>query len=88
MLVHNAKIKIQEEYARKEKEREINKRMYVMRYIVAASLAFTAKMYVCSARSAEVGASRRKKMIARDALFKARLYLLSSCGYLKTVCRL
>lgn len=28
MLVHNAKIKIQEEYARKEKEREINKRMY------------------------------------------------------------
>lgn len=29
MLVHNAKIKIQEEYTRKEKEREINKRMYV-----------------------------------------------------------
>lgn len=29
MLVHNAKIKIQEEYARKEKEREVNKRMYV-----------------------------------------------------------
>lgn len=29
MLVHNAKIKIQEEYARKEKEREINKRMCV-----------------------------------------------------------
>jgi len=27
MLVHNAKVKIQEEYARKEKEREINKRM-------------------------------------------------------------
>lgn len=27
MLVHNAKLKIQEEYARKEKEREINKRM-------------------------------------------------------------
>jgi hypothetical protein len=30
MLVHNAKLKIQEEYARKEKEREINKRMYVI----------------------------------------------------------
>lgn len=30
MLVHNAKIKIQEEYTRKEKEREINKRMYVL----------------------------------------------------------
>ncbi|KAJ8515748.1 hypothetical protein ON010_g18519 [Phytophthora cinnamomi] len=27
MLVHNAKIKIQEEYTRKEKEREINKRI-------------------------------------------------------------
>jgi V-type H+-transporting ATPase subunit E len=49
MLVHNAKIKIQEEYARKEKEREINKRI---------------------ARSAEIGASRRKKMIARDELLK------------------
>ncbi|CAH0481661.1 unnamed protein product [Peronospora belbahrii] len=49
MLVHNAKIKIQEEYKRKEKEREINKRI---------------------ARSAEIGASRRKKMIARDELLK------------------
>ncbi|TMW69668.1 hypothetical protein Poli38472_001824 [Pythium oligandrum] len=49
MLVHNAKLKIQEEYARKEKEREINKRI---------------------ARSAEIGASRRKKMIARDELLK------------------
>ena len=27
MLVHNAKLKIQEEFSRKEKEREINKRM-------------------------------------------------------------
>ncbi|RLN92935.1 hypothetical protein BBJ28_00003339 [Nothophytophthora sp. Chile5] len=49
MLVHNAKIKIQDEYTRKEKEREINKRI---------------------ARSAEIGASRRKKMIARDELLK------------------
>lgn len=49
MLVHNAKIKIQEEYTRKEKEREINKRI---------------------ARSAEIGASRRQKMIARDELLK------------------
>ncbi|DAZ94009.1 TPA: LOW QUALITY PROTEIN: hypothetical protein N0F65_001620 [Lagenidium giganteum] len=49
MLVHNAKIKIQEEFTRKEKEREINKRI---------------------ARSAEIGASRRKKMIARDELLK------------------
>nr|CCA23878.1 Vtype proton ATPase subunit E putative [Albugo laibachii Nc14] len=49
MLVHNAKLKIQEEYARKEKEREINKRI---------------------ARSAEIGASRRKKMVARDELLK------------------
>lgn len=32
MLVHNAKIKIQEEYTRKEKEREVNKRMYVYLY--------------------------------------------------------
>lgn len=30
MLVHNAKLKIQETYVRKEKEREINKRMYVV----------------------------------------------------------
>ncbi|GLD95573.1 hypothetical protein PINS_up004250 [Pythium insidiosum] len=49
MLVHNAKLKIQEEYVRKEKEREINKRI---------------------ARSAEIGSSRRKKMIARDELLK------------------
>ncbi|KAJ0398836.1 hypothetical protein ATCC90586_001363 [Pythium insidiosum] len=49
MLVHNAKLKIQEEYIRKEKEREVNKRI---------------------ARSAEIGASRRKKMIARDELLK------------------
>ncbi|RLN58862.1 hypothetical protein BBJ29_005598 [Phytophthora kernoviae] len=49
MLVHNAKIKIQEEYTRKEKEREVNKRI---------------------ARSAEIGASRRQKMIARDELLK------------------
>lgn len=47
MLVHNAKIKIQEEYSRKTKEREINKRI---------------------ARSAEVGNSRRQKMVARDEL--------------------
>ncbi|OQR90952.1 V-type proton ATPase subunit E, partial [Thraustotheca clavata] len=50
MLVHNAKVKIQEEYTRKEKEREINKRI---------------------ARSAEIGASRRKKMIAREELLQA-----------------
>ncbi|ETV96005.1 hypothetical protein H310_10660 [Aphanomyces invadans] len=50
MLVHNAKLKIQEEYARKEKEREINKRI---------------------SRSAEIGASRRKKMIAREELLQA-----------------
>ncbi|OQR83935.1 V-type proton ATPase subunit E [Achlya hypogyna] len=50
MLVHNAKVKIQEEYARKEKEREINKRI---------------------ARSAEIGASRRKKMIAREELLQS-----------------
>ncbi|KAI9917664.1 hypothetical protein PsorP6_012480 [Peronosclerospora sorghi] len=49
MLVHNAKLKIQEEYKRKEKEREVNKRI---------------------ARSAEIGASRRQKMIARDELLK------------------
>ena len=30
MLVHNAKLKIQEEYARKDKEREINKMYYTM----------------------------------------------------------
>lgn len=47
MLVHNAKLKIQEEYSRKTKEREINKRI---------------------ARSAEIGNSRRQKMIARDEL--------------------
>ncbi|KAF0700174.1 Aste57867_9302 [Aphanomyces stellatus] len=50
MLVHNAKLKIQEEYTRKEKEREINKRI---------------------SRSAEIGASRRKKMIAREDLLQA-----------------
>ncbi|KAH9163531.1 hypothetical protein LEN26_000471 [Aphanomyces euteiches] len=50
MLVHNAKLKIQEEYARKEKEREINKRISL---------------------SAEIGASRRKKMIAREELLQA-----------------
>ncbi|KDO20737.1 ATP synthase subunit [Saprolegnia parasitica CBS 223.65] len=50
MLVHNAKVKIQEEYARKEREREINKRI---------------------ARSAEIGASRRKKMIAREELLQS-----------------
>ncbi|CAI5724670.1 unnamed protein product [Peronospora destructor] len=49
MLVHNAKLKIQEEYKRKEKEREVNKRI---------------------AQSAEIGASRRQKMIARDELLK------------------
>ncbi|CAI5740869.1 unnamed protein product [Hyaloperonospora brassicae] len=49
LLVHNAKLKIQEEYKRKEKEREVNKRI---------------------ARSAEIGASRRQKMIARDELLK------------------
>ncbi|TDH70335.1 hypothetical protein CCR75_002905 [Bremia lactucae] len=52
MLVHNAKIKIQEEFTRKEKEREINKRI---------------------ARSAEIGASRRQKMIARDQLLQTLL---------------
>uniref|UniRef100_M4C544 V-type proton ATPase subunit E n=1 Tax=Hyaloperonospora arabidopsidis (strain Emoy2) TaxID=559515 RepID=M4C544_HYAAE len=49
LLVHNAKLKIQDEYKRKEKEREVNKRI---------------------ARSAEIGASRRQKMIARDELLK------------------
>lgn len=50
MLVHNAKLKIQDEYTRKEKEREINLRI---------------------SRSAAIGASRRKKMIAREALLQS-----------------
>jgi V-type H+-transporting ATPase subunit E len=62
MLVHNAKIKIQEEYARKEKEREVNKRI---------------------ARSAEIGASRRKKMVARDELLKT--LIVDGQGLLKTL---
>ena len=49
MLVHNAKLKIQEEYEKKDKNREIQKRI---------------------ARSAEIGASRVKKMKERETLMQ------------------
>ncbi|CAI5714271.1 unnamed protein product [Peronospora destructor] len=57
MLMHHAKLKIQEEYKRKEKKREVNKRI---------------------ARSAEIGASRRQKMIARDELLKTLIVKVQS----------
>jgi hypothetical protein len=58
MLVHNAKLKIQEDYARKEKEREINKRMYV-------SL-LSCKKTVCSQWIAVFAVRGRPKLALRD----------------------
>jgi len=49
MLVHNAKLKIQDEYEKKEKTRETDKRIKV---------------------SADILASRKAKMVAREALMK------------------
>lgn len=50
MLVHNAKLKIQEEYEKKEKNRETEKRIKV---------------------SADILASRKAKMVAREELMKS-----------------
>lgn len=47
MLVHNAKLKIQEEYTRKEKEREINKRMYNYVYIATSCDELNIARYMC-----------------------------------------
>ncbi|KAG5175623.1 ATPase, V1/A1 complex, subunit E [Tribonema minus] len=52
MLVHNAKLKIQEEYVQKDKDRAVQDRI---------------------ARSGMVGASRVKKMTARDQLLQSLL---------------
>jgi hypothetical protein len=77
-LVHNGKLKVQEEYAQKEKDLEIEQRVYA--FVDFTHLHFVIIFLIflhCfrwhiffSARSAAVGASRIKKMKARDGLLE------------------
>lgn len=71
-LVHNGKLKVQEEYAQKEKDLEIEQRVCATYPHDLENL--VKHLLFHSSRSASVGAARVKKMKARDELLEVLFY--------------
>ena len=69
MLVHNGKLKIQEEFAQKEKDLEIQQRVYVVQARVRLRI-HSIIILAGRSRSTAIGNSRVKKMKARDELLE------------------